>query len=93
MDYVSSTGDRSTIFEDKIASNDDRKERILYRGRLSIVIMNLYPYNNGHLLVLPLRKVESLGELLEDELLEIMKISQISMDIIKKEMSADGFNF
>ncbi len=93
MEYVSSESDRSNIFEDKIKSDDDREALILYRGELSVIIMNLYPYNNGHLLVLPIRKVESLIDLSVDEMSEIMTLTQKSMDIISKVMSADGFNF
>ena len=92
MEYVSSPGDRSTIFEDKIASDDDRDALILYRGKLSVVIMNLYPYNNGHLLVLPTRKVERMEDLSDDEMAEIMRLSKRSMSIIRQKMSADGFN-
>ena len=55
--------------------------------------MNLYPYNNGHLMVVPYRKVNSMIDLNQDELSEIIKLSQNSMDIIEKELNAEGFNF
>lgn len=93
MEYVSSPGDRSTIFEDKIASDDDREALILHRGELAVVLMNLYPYNNGHLLILPVRKVERMEDLSDSELTEIMSLTKRSMSIVRDTMSADGFNF
>ena len=93
MEYVSSPDSSDDIFLDALKSKNDRDVLILYRGNLSFVIMNLYPYNNGHLMIVPYRKVNSMVDLNKDELKEIMNLSQHSMRIIKKTLNADGFNF
>ena len=94
MDYVSKPSSKEgDVFLDALNSDNDRESLILFRGDLSFIIMNLYPYNNGHLLVVPYRKVNSMIDLNQKELSEIIKLSQNSMDIIKKELNADGFNF
>jgi len=95
MEYVSSSSssESQNVFLEALESKDDRKSLILYRGRLSFVIMNLYPYNNGHLLIVPIRKVASMIDLDKDELKEIMFLAQNSMRIIKEILKADGFNF
>ena len=93
MEYVSSPDSSDDIFLDALKSKNDRDVLILYRGSLSFVIMNLYPYNNGHLMIVPYRKVNSMVDLNKDELKEIMNLSQHSMRIIKKTLNADGFNF
>ena len=94
MDYVSKPSSKEgDVFLDALNSDNDRESLILFRGVLSFIIMNLYPYNNGHLMVVPYRKVNSMIDLNQNELSEIIKLSQNSMDIIKKELNADGFNF
>ena len=94
MDYVSKPSSKEgDVFLDALNSDNDRDSLILFRGGLSFIIMNLYPYNNGHLMVVPYRKVNSMIDLNQNELSEIIKLSQNSMDIIKKELNADGFNF
>jgi ATP adenylyltransferase len=94
MDYVSKPSSKEgDVFLDALNSDNDRESLILFRGALSFIIMNLYPYNNGHLMVVPYRKVNSMIDLNQKELSEIIKLSQNSMDIIKKELNADGFNF
>ena len=94
MDYVSKPSSKEgDVFLDALNSDNDRESLILFRGALSFIIMNLYPYNNGHLMVVPYRKVNSMIDLNQNELSEIIKLSQNSMDIIKKELNADGFNF
>ena len=94
MDYVSKPSSKEgDVFLDALNSDNDRDSLILFRGALSFIIMNLYPYNNGHLMVVPYRKVNSMIDLNQKELSEIIKLSQNSMDIIKKELNADGFNF
>ena len=94
MDYVSKPSSKEgDVFLDALNSDNDRESLILFRGDLSFIIMNLYPYNNGHLMVVPYRKVNSMIDLNQNELSEIIKLSQNSMNIIKKELNADGFNF
>ena len=94
MEYISSPSEkRGDVFLDVLESGDDNKSLILHRGKLSFVIMNLYPYNNGHLMIVPYRKINSMIELNDCELKEIMSLAQKSMKIIEEVLCAEGFNF
>jgi len=73
-------------------SEKDRENLILLRGKYSFVMLNLYPYNTGHLLIGPLRHVPDLRYVSEDEMLEIWRNSKKFVEIIEKEMKAEGFN-
>jgi len=74
-------------------SGEDLKSRlVLFSGRWSRVMMNKYPYINGHLLVSPLRHVPGLDDLTETELLDVMVKVRQSLAILKKVMNPDGFN-
>ena len=94
MEYVRAPKkDSGNTFSKKLESGKDEDNLILFRGKHSFVCMNLYPYNNGHLLVVPNEIVDKPEELGEEVLLEIMKISSHSMKIIRKKLNAEGFNF
>ena len=94
MEYVRAPKESSgNIFSEKLESGKDDDNMILYRGKYSFVCMNLYPYNNGHLLVIPNEIVDKPEDLDEEVLLEIMKISSLSMNIIRDKLNAEGFNF
>ena len=93
MEYVKAPKEDENIFNDKVNSKNDRDNLILYRGDFSFVIMNLYPYNNGHILILPYKKISNMEDLNDNELLEIMKLAQEAMLIFKRKMNAEGFNF
>jgi len=96
MQYVSSPSpskDKKNIFLDKLCSSDDKSSLILFRGKFSFVMMNLYPYNNGHLMIAPNNRVEDMQSLDDNTMLEIMNLSSESMRIIKKVMKPSGFNF
>tara|TARA_B100000927_G_C16405901_1_gene445290 strand:+ start:478 stop:828 length:351 start_codon:yes stop_codon:yes gene_type:complete len=54
--------------------------------------MNLYPYNNGHLMVCPYKHIASLSKLNEETLSEIMKLISKSSEILRKTLNAEGFN-
>jgi ATP adenylyltransferase len=75
---------------------DDRSgdvdRKILYVGPMTMVVMNKYPYNNGHLLLAPVRHVPDLGGLSNDENLDLILLVRSSMEIIKKVMKPEGFN-
>lgn len=81
------------LFE-RLGRETDRDEEnfVLYRGETAYVVMNLYPYNNGHLMIVPLRRVESWEELTADERNEMSDILSRSMGWIRGALSPEGFN-
>ncbi|MFQ6604949.1 MAG: HIT domain-containing protein [Fidelibacterota bacterium] len=81
------------IFCTKPAGDADRDNLVLFRGRQAFIIMNLYPYNNAHLLVVPYAHVNSMSALSRDERYEMMELANASMDILRGKMNAQGFNF
>jgi len=71
---------------------NDKKNLILKRGTYSFVILNAYPYSNGHLMVVPYSHKSELSQLTDEELLEMQKLIIKSIEAIKKAMNPDGFN-
>ncbi|MEN6463604.1 MAG: HIT domain-containing protein [Syntrophaceae bacterium] len=65
---------------------------VLYENDRVFVIMNKYPYNTGHLLVIPRRHVSDLDELTEEEDLALMNATRLSARILKEKMCAQGLN-
>lgn len=65
---------------------------VLFSGRYSRIMMNRYPYINGHLLVSPLRHLPTLEGLTPEELLDLMVKIRESLRILKEVMRPDGFN-
>jgi len=80
-------------FLKKLEDGNDEENLVLFRGEHSFVCMNLYPYNNGHIMILPNNIVENPEELDDVTQFEIMKIASLSMKIIREKMNAEGFNF
>ncbi|MCD6562156.1 MAG: HIT domain-containing protein [Deltaproteobacteria bacterium] len=70
----------------------DEARLILYVGNLTMVMMNRYPYNNGHLLVAPVRHVPGLEFLSEEETIDLMKMVRVSIAALRKIMAPEGFN-
>lgn len=72
---------------------EDAAERlVLFSGRLTRIMMNKYPYINGHLLIAPLRHVPGLNDLTPEELLDLQVKLRQALDILKETMGPDGFN-
>ena len=80
------------IFCTKPAENDDEKNFILFRGRYVFVIINIFPYNSGHLMIAPYRHVPSIEHLTEEEVTELFILSQEVVKILRKVLDPDGFN-
>ncbi len=93
IEYIRSEKEDGCIFCDKPQQDDDREMLILYRGPTAFIMMNLYPYNNGHLLISPYTHVNNSNELDAKERNEIMELADRSMAIMKKRLSTQGFNF
>ena len=74
------------------AEHDDARTYILDRGERSFVIMNLYPYNNGHLMVVPFMHTDRLTELDQETLTEMMGALSKWQVILADAMRPQGFN-
>src|SRR5689334_17326700 len=84
-------GDGS-IFARIAQSSDDEDNLVIARGRTCFAMLNNYPYNGGHLMVLPYREVPDFTDLLDDELLELMKLTRRCQQALAKVMQPHGFN-
>ncbi|RLC85937.1 MAG: HIT family hydrolase [Chloroflexi bacterium] len=71
---------------------DDAEVHILHRGRLCYVILNRFPYNNGHLMVVPYVHVPSLEGLDAATLAELMALTQLSLRVLRVAYEPHGFN-
>jgi len=80
------------IFCEKPALRRDGTSFILRRGRHAYVIMNIYPYNNGHLLIAPYRHLAAIEELPEPVLLDMLRLAQASLKALRKAYAPEGFN-
>ena len=80
------------IFCDYAKEEEDRKNLILSRGEKSFVIMNRYPYANGHLMITPYAHLSDVSLLSDGEMLELSSEIKRSVGILKKAMFPDGFN-
>ena len=74
------------------SDHEDDARHILYRGRDVFVIMNKYPYNNGHLMVVPYRHVMDIAGLTTEEAAEIMALLALSRNMLQEAMHPQGFN-
>ncbi len=71
---------------------DDEKNLVLYRGRNAFIIMNLYPYNAGHVMVCPNDHIGDFTKVNKEILHEISELTQFAVKAIKKALKPDGFN-
>jgi ATP adenylyltransferase len=97
MSYIAEAplrGDNSTEsqpFTD-IPTLSDEDGLVVARGELVYVVLNLYPYNPGHLMVVPYRRVSELEDLTDDESAELMAFTQKAIRVIKSVSNPMGFN-
>ena len=76
----------------RIPSRDDEAGLVVHRGECSYVVLNLYPYSPGHLMVCPYRHVADYPELTEEETVEVARLTQQAMRVIRTVSGAHGFN-
>ncbi|MDS0134780.1 MULTISPECIES: HIT domain-containing protein [unclassified Amycolatopsis] len=76
----------------RIPSLDDKTGLIVARGELVFAVLNLYPYNPGHLMVVPYRHVADYTELTAEETREVAEFTQHAMKVIREVSGAHGFN-
>ncbi len=75
-----------------VAGGPDRAGLIVHRGELAFVVLNLYPYSPGHLLVCPYRHVADYTELTAVETVEVAELTQRAMRVVRAASAPHGFN-
>ena len=92
IEYVRQAKTQGCIMCDKPKENNDGGNQILFRGKYNFVMMNNYPYNPGHLMVVPYRHIANLEELTAKEKLELLEIIARSITALKTAFKPAGFN-
>jgi len=89
MEYILGDKEDGCIFCKALAKQDNLT---LYKGNMTMVVMNKFPYINGHLLVATTRHISTLNQLDKGEMGGLLETVEQSVGILKKVMSPDGFN-
>jgi ATP adenylyltransferase len=92
MAYVEVAQPQGCIFCDKPREEKDDENLILRRGKTAFVIMNAFPYTNGHLMVAPYRHTAELESLSPEERDELMALAQESLVLLRAAFGPDGYN-
>lgn len=92
MTYILSDKKEGCIFCDLPKERKDKKNYILYRGNSCFVMLNAYPYNNGHLMIAPYRHTPNLESLAKKEKTELMEMVAKGIQVLTKALKPEGFN-
>ncbi len=92
LEYMQSEKAEGCVFCTKPAAEDDEANYIVQRGEDMFVILNAFPYNNGHVMVAPFDHVASFEDLDEPALLEMMTLTKAVMRALRDVYSPQGFN-
>jgi len=92
MDYILGEKKKGCFFCTKLKEKKDRENLILYKGEYVFVVMNKYPYNNGHLMVVPKRHYLGLERLNDNESKELFDLLRASVKVLKACFRPYGFN-
>jgi ATP adenylyltransferase len=90
--YVQSAETADCVFCAKPSERRDAANYLLHRGRSAYVMLNLYPYASGHLLVIPYRHEPRLERMAPAELTELMRLTQRGVTALAAELKPEGFN-
>jgi ATP adenylyltransferase len=92
MDYILGEKKRGCFFCKNLKKKESEKNLILAQGEYVFVVMNKYPYNNGHLMVVPKRHCLDLEQLDDNELKELFSLLKTSIKVLKSILRPHGFN-
>jgi ATP adenylyltransferase len=92
IQYILQEKPKGCILCDKPKENKDEENCIVNRGRKNYVMLNCYPYNPGHLLIVPYRHIPSLEDLTDEECHEHFQLVSRSLTALREAFHPQGFN-
>jgi ATP adenylyltransferase len=81
-----------SLFTALAQSSDDVTNLVIARDRTCYAVLNRYPYNGGHLLVVPYKQSPDLNGLTDEEVADLWKLVRRCVNVLQQEMKAEGFN-
>ncbi len=92
LDYILSDKDAGCVFCTMLEAEDDREMLILERNTRAFLVLNKYPYNNGHLMAVPYHHVDSLEKLTPEDVGGMMAVVERAVLALRLAMQPEGFN-
>ena len=74
------------------AKSGKSKDYLIFKTRLTMVMLNIYPYNNGHMLISPLRHIRDISQIKEDEILDLFGCLNQAKRLLQKVLKPQGYN-
>ncbi len=90
--YIEQERSEGCIFCDKAKARNDKKNYIVSRAATCFSLLNLFPYNGGHLMIAPFRHVADLNGLEDRELTGLIALVRDSISLLKRVLKPEGFN-
>src|SRR5437867_10762049 len=81
-----------SLFTRIAQANDDEANYVIARERSCYALLNTYPYTGGHLMVVPYKQAPDFGDLTDEEILDLMKLTRRCQKALTQVMKPDGFN-
>lgn len=82
----------TSIFTEIAQSDRDEENLVIFRDKSCFALLNSYPYNGGHVMVLPYKQVADIDELTDGELTDLMRLTRRCKQALQQTMNPDGFN-
>jgi ATP adenylyltransferase len=90
--YVIGERPEGCVFCHKIQSDDDEGNHVLLRGKQNLVMLNTYPYNSGHLMVVPKAHVGDLEDLSREAVAELWELTELAVRTLRRALYPEGIN-
>jgi ATP adenylyltransferase len=92
LEYIRGPKAEECIFCRAVEADDDESNYVVHRGELAFVMLNAYPYNNGHVMVAPYAHEPAIDALDDEATLEMMQLVKRSMAALREVYRPEGFN-
>jgi len=92
MEYITASSKPDNKCFLCVDTPNDEQALVVGRNTTAFIIMNRFPYTNGHVMVVPVRHVGSFNDLTDEETLDMMRLVKIMVAVLKKEFNVDGLN-
>ena len=90
--YVTSEAPAGCIFCEKASCGDDEAALVVHRSTRNFILLNTYPYTNGHIMIAPYEHVATLGEAAEETVVEMMLLARLAERVLRETHRPKGFN-